>query len=71
MMKKWRALPDERPIVRPAENFSVTPGLYLVGMNETHSIQQLLSETGIQFEELFTGEDDDCPVCKCSRQLAA
>ena len=40
-------------------------------MNETHVVQQLLSEIGIQFEELFTGEGDACPVCRCSQQLAA
>jgi hypothetical protein len=40
-------------------------------MNETHTAQQLLSQAGIETEEVFSGMLRDCPVCGSDQQLAA
>lgn len=40
-------------------------------MNEIHTIQQMLSQVGIDAEEVFTGTLRDCPVCGSDQQLAA
>ncbi|HSR44579.1 MAG TPA: hypothetical protein VLT15_05020 [Acidimicrobiia bacterium] len=40
-------------------------------MNEIQAIQRMLSEVGIEAEEVFTGESRACPVCRCERPLAA
>lgn len=40
-------------------------------MNEIHTIMQMLTQAGIEADEIFAGDYENCPVCRCAQQLAA